>query len=172
MDIYIYIHTHTHIYICVCVCVCVYIQTHIHTHTHTYVLKYICIHTQIRMDNSRDRSKLISKAVRLCLWVFYFPWEGYQPIRKTPILGGTVCLSYSSFSLTVCPAWEALQVPAGLAREVIEARKPPPHTPRKGGDIRGRLPKHALNYKPRGRRDRGRPRKRWQRVDAGTGQST
>ena len=25
-----------------------------------------------------------------------------------------------------------------------------------------RLPKHALNYKPRGRRDRGRPRKRWQ----------
>jgi len=35
-----------------------------------------------------------------------------------------------------------------------------------------RLPKHALNYKPRGRRDRGRPKKRWQRVDAGTGQST
>ena len=35
-----------------------------------------------------------------------------------------------------------------------------------------RLPKHALNYKPRGRRDRGRPRKRWQCVDAGTGQST
>jgi len=31
-----------------------------------------------------------------------------------------------------------------------------------------RLPKHALNYKPIGRRDRGRPRKRWQRVDAGT----
>src|SRR5215475_8786958 len=29
-----------------------------------------------------------------------------------------------------------------------------------------RLPKHALIYKPRGRRDRGRPRKRWQRVDA------
>jgi len=24
-----------------------------------------------------------------------------------------------------------------------------------------RLPKHALNYEPRGRRDRGRPRKRW-----------
>ena len=24
-----------------------------------------------------------------------------------------------------------------------------------------RLPKHALNYKPRGRRDRGRTRKRW-----------
>jgi hypothetical protein len=33
-----------------------------------------------------------------------------------------------------------------------------------------RLPKHALNYKPRGRRDRGRPRKRWQRVDAGRDQ--
>jgi predicted ArsR family transcriptional regulator len=33
-----------------------------------------------------------------------------------------------------------------------------------------RLLKHALNYKPRGGRDRGRPRKRWQRVDAGTGQ--
>jgi len=32
-----------------------------------------------------------------------------------------------------------------------------------------RLTKHALNYTPRGRRDRGRPRKRWQRVDAGTG---
>jgi len=30
-----------------------------------------------------------------------------------------------------------------------------------------RLPKHALNYKPRRRRDRGRPRKRWQCVDAG-----
>ena len=35
-----------------------------------------------------------------------------------------------------------------------------------------RLPKHALHYKPRGRRDRGRPRKRWQHVDAGKGQST
>jgi len=35
-----------------------------------------------------------------------------------------------------------------------------------------RLPKHTLNYKPRGRRDRGRPRKRWQCVDAGTGQTT
>jgi len=35
-----------------------------------------------------------------------------------------------------------------------------------------RLPKHALSYRPRGRRDRGRPRKRWQRVDAGTGQTT
>ena len=35
-----------------------------------------------------------------------------------------------------------------------------------------RLPKHALNYKPRGRRDRGRPKKRWQCVDAGTGQRT
>jgi len=35
-----------------------------------------------------------------------------------------------------------------------------------------RLPKHALNYKPRGRRDRGRHRKRWQRVDAGTDQTT
>jgi len=35
-----------------------------------------------------------------------------------------------------------------------------------------RLPKHALNYKPRGRRDRGRPRERWEQVDAGTGQST
>jgi hypothetical protein len=35
-----------------------------------------------------------------------------------------------------------------------------------------RLPKHALNYKPRGRRDRGTPRKRWQRFDAGRGQST
>jgi len=35
-----------------------------------------------------------------------------------------------------------------------------------------RLPKHALNYKPRGRRDRRRPRKRWQRVHAGTGQTT
>ena len=31
-----------------------------------------------------------------------------------------------------------------------------------------RLPKHALSYKPRGRRDRGRPKKR-QCVDAGTG---
>jgi len=35
-----------------------------------------------------------------------------------------------------------------------------------------RLPKNALKYKPRGRRDRGRPRKRWQFVDAGTGQTT
>jgi hypothetical protein len=35
-----------------------------------------------------------------------------------------------------------------------------------------RILKHALNYKPRGRRDRGRPGKRWQRVDAGTGQTT
>ena len=35
-----------------------------------------------------------------------------------------------------------------------------------------RLPKHALNYKTRGRRVRGRSRKRRQRVDAGTGQTT
>jgi hypothetical protein len=35
-----------------------------------------------------------------------------------------------------------------------------------------RIPKHALNYKPRGRRDLGCPRKRWQRVDAGTGHTT
>ena len=35
-----------------------------------------------------------------------------------------------------------------------------------------RLPKNSLNYKPRGRRDRGRPRKRWQCVEAGKGQTT
>jgi hypothetical protein len=35
-----------------------------------------------------------------------------------------------------------------------------------------RLSERVLNYKPRGRRDLGRPRKRWQHVDAGTGQST
>ena len=35
-----------------------------------------------------------------------------------------------------------------------------------------RLTKHALKYKPQGRRDRGRPRKRRQRVDVGTGQKT
>jgi len=35
-----------------------------------------------------------------------------------------------------------------------------------------RLPKYALTCKPRGRRDRGRPRKRWQCVDAGTDQTT
>jgi len=35
-----------------------------------------------------------------------------------------------------------------------------------------RLLKHAINHTHRGRRDRGRPRKRWQRVDAGTGQAT
>jgi len=34
-----------------------------------------------------------------------------------------------------------------------------------------RLPKYTLNYKPRGRRDRGRLRKRWQCVDTGTGQT-
>jgi hypothetical protein len=35
-----------------------------------------------------------------------------------------------------------------------------------------RLPKHAVSYKPRGTRDRVRPRERWQRVDARTGQET
>jgi len=35
-----------------------------------------------------------------------------------------------------------------------------------------RLPKHGLNYRPRGRRYRRRPRKRWQCVDAGIGQTT
>ena len=35
-----------------------------------------------------------------------------------------------------------------------------------------RVPKHALNYKRRERRNGGRPRKRWQRVDAGTDQTT
>jgi len=34
-----------------------------------------------------------------------------------------------------------------------------------------RLPKHTLNYKPRGRRNRLCPRKRWQHVDARTGQA-
>jgi hypothetical protein len=34
------------------------------------------------------------------------------------------------------------------------------------------LPKHALIYQPRGTRDRGRPGKRWPRVDARTGQTT
>jgi len=33
-----------------------------------------------------------------------------------------------------------------------------------------RLLKHSLNYKPRGRREHGRPRKRWQCVNARTGQ--
>jgi hypothetical protein len=37
---------------------------------------------------------------------------------------------------------------------------------------KNRFLKHALNYQPRGRRDRGSSRKRWQRVDAGTGQTT
>ena len=35
-----------------------------------------------------------------------------------------------------------------------------------------RLPKHALNHKPRGRRDRERPRKRWESVDAETAHTT
>jgi len=35
-----------------------------------------------------------------------------------------------------------------------------------------RLPKHALKYKPQGRRDCGHPRKRWQCTDTGTGQTT
>ena len=35
-----------------------------------------------------------------------------------------------------------------------------------------RPPKHTFNCKPRRRRERVRPRKRWQRVDDGTGQST
>jgi hypothetical protein len=35
-----------------------------------------------------------------------------------------------------------------------------------------RPPKQALSYKTRGTRNRGRPRKRWQSVDAGTGQRT
>jgi len=34
-----------------------------------------------------------------------------------------------------------------------------------------RLAKHVLNCKPRGRRDCGCPRKRWQCVNAGTGQT-
>ena len=34
------------------------------------------------------------------------------------------------------------------------------------------FPKHALNYKTRGRKNRGSPRKRRQRVDAGTDQET
>jgi hypothetical protein len=35
-----------------------------------------------------------------------------------------------------------------------------------------RIPKHALNYKPRGKRERGRPRRRRQCIVAGTGQTT
>ena len=35
-----------------------------------------------------------------------------------------------------------------------------------------RLPKQALNYKSRGRRDRGRPKKSWQSADVVTGQTT
>jgi hypothetical protein len=35
-----------------------------------------------------------------------------------------------------------------------------------------RLLKHALTYKPRGRKDHGRPRKQWQHIKARTGQTT
>ena len=42
----------------------------------------------------------ISEAVRLCLSVLCFPWEGYQPIRKTPILGGPVHLFWNTPSPT------------------------------------------------------------------------
>jgi hypothetical protein len=35
-----------------------------------------------------------------------------------------------------------------------------------------RFPKHVVNYKPPGRRDLGRSRKRWQRFDPGTDQTT
>ena len=35
-----------------------------------------------------------------------------------------------------------------------------------------RLPKHALKYKPQGRRDSGCPKKQWQCIDAGTRQKT
>ena len=35
-----------------------------------------------------------------------------------------------------------------------------------------RIPKHSLKYKPRGRRDRGCPKKQWQCIDAGAGQKT
>ena len=48
--------------------------------------------------------------------------------------------------------YQEQKVPAGIARKVIEAGKSPP--PRQGGD------------------NRGRPRKRCQCVDAGTGQTT
>ena len=39
---------------------------------------------------------LIRRYPRLCVFAFeyfVFPWEGYQPIHKTPIFGGPVCLS-------------------------------------------------------------------------------
>ena len=93
----------------------------------------------------------ISKAVRLCLWVLYFPWEGYQPIRKSPILGKELEISgIQDVRLKYKQNWIN-------------------HLERMDNT---RLPKHALSYQPRGRRDRGHPRKRWQCVDARTGQTT
>jgi len=96
--------------------------------------------------------------LRLCLRVRCFPWEGYQPNRKTPHSWRT------SLSLLVWPRdlWNTRRQ-TKIQKNLINHLERLDNT---------RLPKHALNYKPRGRRDRGRPRKRWQCVDAGTGQTT
>jgi len=56
--------------------------------------------------------------------------------------------------------------------QILEQKTNPREIPSLHYYCKERLPKHALNYKPRGRRDRGRPRKQWQCVDAGTGQTT
>jgi len=62
---------------------------------------------------------LPSKAVRLCLRVFYFLWEGYQPIRKTLILGRPdkfVSLSLASLLRPVRPGrpYQKHKVTAGV----------------------------------------------------------
>jgi len=66
--------------------------------------------------------------------------------------------------------YQGHKVPAGIARREtqVQTKLYQPHWKMDNT----RLPKHSLNYKPRGRRDRGRPRKRWQYVDAGRGQTT
>jgi len=119
-----------------------------------------------------------------CFWLLYpfliFPYEYFvflgrvtNPSAKPPFLEDQfVSLSLASLlrPVRLGRPYQEQEVPAGIARKVIEARKTLPRQGRRMDNTR--LPKHALNYKPRGRRERGRPRKRWQCVDTGTGQTT
>ena len=82
----------------------------------------------------------ISKAMHLCLWILYFPWRVTSPSAKPPFLEDQfVSLSLASLlrPVRLGRPYQVHEVPAGIAHNVIEARKSPlPPTPQ-GGDIRG-----------------------------------
>jgi hypothetical protein len=122
----------------------------------------------------------------------FFPWEGYQPIRKPPFFEDQFVFLSLAFLLTLLEAAEMrfLRIVKGYKRlDKIRNEMIRKELQICGiQDVRSKykqtwinhlermdntgLQKCTLKCKPRGRRESGRPKKRWQCVDTGTGQKT